>query len=95
MSSLSNAIKESAYLKARKAEYDSEHRRKARQEPMTDVILDRTSQQVEPDPLAAAAQAEAARRDAEQERLIAEQQNEMDADERQAKARRRCSRERS
>lgn len=78
-SSLSNAIKESTFLKARKAEHKAERCGRVRETPMTDAIMEGTEQQTEVDP-----------RQAVLADLIDEQQSEMRADARRPR-RPRCS----
>jgi hypothetical protein len=75
-SSLGNAIKESVYLKARKAEYDKGRKGKPCEIALTGVHQDSIPQSTEPDP------SEDAQRDEELNKLIAEQERDMKADER-------------
>ncbi len=69
-SSLSKAIKDSSYLKARKAEHEAERKGKPRETQMTDMVLDGSVQATERDPQNQAALNE----------LVAEQQMDIDAD---------------
>lgn len=80
-SSLSNAICESSYLKARRAEHKAERRRSSRTISMNEVKLDSIPQQTERDPGEVAL-----------ENLIAEQKEEIQSDERQANRHQRSSR---
>ncbi len=79
-SSVSNAIKDSTFLKARKAEHEAERTGKPRETALTGVTVDDTAQQTEVDP----------QRQAVLNELIAEQESDVRADQRRA-----CQRARS
>lgn len=77
-SSLSNAIEESVFLKARRAEYEASKARKPREQSLTDVNLGQAQQQREASPVEDAMLKE--EQQAELAKLVAEQQADQRAD---------------